>query len=133
MDVFDLETALVSRISALPEARNVPVLSTGEAVDFTAGVDNALAVKVAIGSLSVGGQVQTQARQYAEFSVTVYRRLAAGRRQSQQALFSAAVSALVGWQPVPGRECRLADGPPPHDEDGVAGVSFAVAIPVFYS
>ena len=133
MDLFDLETAIVARLAALPEARHVPVLTTGEIVDFTAGVDNALAVKVAIGSLSVGGQVQTQARQYAEFSVTVYRRLAAGRREAQQALFSAAIAALIGWQPVPGREARLTDGPPPHDEDGVAGVSFAVAIPVFYS
>jgi hypothetical protein len=132
MDLFDLETAIVARLAALPEARHVPVLTTGEIVDFTAGVDNALAVKVAIGSLSVGGQVQTQARQYAEFSVTVYRRLAAGRREAQQALFSAAIAALIGWQPVPGREARLTDGPPPHDEDGVAGVSFAVAIPVFY-
>lgn len=131
MDLFDLETALAERIAALPEARHVPVLTTGQLVDFVNG-DGALAVKVAIGPLTTGGQVQAQARQFAEFSVTVYRRLAAGRREAQQALFSAAVAALIGWQPVPGREARLTDGPQPHDEDGVAGVSFAVSIPVFY-
>lgn len=131
MDLFDLETAIVARLAALPEARHVPVLTTGEIVDFVSG-DAALAVKVVIGPLATGGQVQAQARQFAEFSITVYRRLAAGRREAQQALFSAAIAALIGWQPVPGREARLTDGPPPHDEDGVAGVSFAVAIPVFY-
>lgn len=133
MDIFDLEDAIAARLSGLDSAAGVPILTTGEIVDFTGERAPVLAVKVAIGPLTTGGQVQAQARQFAEFSITVYRRLAAGRREAQQALFSAAVAALIGWQPVPGREARLTDGPQPHDEDGVAGVSFAVAIPVFYS
>lgn len=130
--ILALEESLHARLAAvLPP--DMEILGTGQHVDMSEE-QPPVALKVSFERLTAGGQVQTSARQFAEFSIAVYvdiDRADAVNRALADSLFVLAMQQLLGWSPFPGRECRLIDGPPAHDESGVIPIGFALTVPVF--
>lgn len=131
-DLFAQQQQLLDRLATIGSA--IAIDDAFTRVDLTDDGAAEVGAHLAFDGFDAVEQVGKSALHHALWSFNVLvdiPRATAPDKQAAADLFSAALAALIGWEPSPGRELRTAPGRESSYDGRVMQISFGFTVPVY--